>query len=363
MKIYCPKARKLSSDLAGRWHEILAQSPHLAGPYFRPEFTLAVATVRDDVEVAVLEDGGQIVGFFPFQRRGRGIAQPVAGILSNYQGVIAASDVRWQPDQIMASCRLAAWEFTHQLASQEQLAPHFAEVATSPVIDVSCGFEAWLEGRKAAGAAVKELLQESRKLERESKGVVFQWHSPDWANFEQLRAWKSAEYAHTGVPDVMAKVWVVRLLDKLRTTAAPHLSGVLSTLHVSGKLWGVHFGMQSGNTLHSWFSAYDPQQSRSSRGQVLLLKIAEQALAHGVSRIDLGKGDQDYKLTLASDSVKVAVGAIDRRPLGRVIRKGLTAARDLVKQSPLGAPATKSVRWLQRMSQWLAGDGAARHKL
>ena len=44
-----------------------AQNPQLDNPFFRPEFTQAVAAVRDDVEVAVLEIQQQPVGFFPYQ--------------------------------------------------------------------------------------------------------------------------------------------------------------------------------------------------------------------------------------------------------------------------------------------------------
>ena len=56
---------------------------------FGPEFTQAVAAVRGDVEVGVLEERGEPVGFFPFQRSRRNVARPVGGKMSDFQGLIA----------------------------------------------------------------------------------------------------------------------------------------------------------------------------------------------------------------------------------------------------------------------------------
>ena len=362
MKIHSVRFRQLAADLVSRWHEILAAAPQLAGPYFRPEFAGVVDAVRGDVEVAVLEDAGRVVGFFPFQRAAWGTAQPVGGCLSDYQGVIAAPQVAWQPAEIMAACRVSAWEFDHQLAWQRQLAPHFAGIATSPVINLSAGYVAWLESRKAERPSVKETLRKRRKLERESNTVVFTWHTADRRAFEQLLAWKSAQYLRTGLADLFRRKWIVMLLERIRTLEGPHLSGVLSTLSVNDKLVAIHLGMLSDGTLHSWFPAYDLEQSRCSPGQILLLNLAEQAAAHGVTRIDLGKGAEDYKLALANELVEIAEGCVDRRPLAAALRRGWTATRDWVKQTPLREPARVPIRWLRRMGEWI-GDAALSAKV
>ncbi len=351
MKITSLPALQLSPDLVSRWHDILEQTPQLAGPYFRPEFVAAVAEERAGVEVAVLEDAGQVIGFFPYERNRWNVAQPVGSRLSDYQGVIASPDVPWNPDEIMSALGLSAWEFDHQLACQTPLAPHFAKLAGSPVIDVSGGCEAWLENRKAAGGAIKEILRKGRKLERESTTFEFAWNAADTGAFRQLLAWKSAQYARTGAPDIFRESWIVALLDRIRHLQGPHLSGVLSTIRTDGRLLAVHFGMQAGNTLHSWFPAYDPEQSRCSPGQVLLLKIAEAAAAHGVTRIDLGKGSEEYKLALANTSVEIAEGSIDRRPFAASVRRGWSATRDWVKRSPLGTPARSTLRWLRSVGE------------
>ena len=66
-----------------RWRQIHESAARFASPYFTPEFTQAVGSVRRDVEVAVLEESGEVVGFFPFQRGLLGFAKPVGGQLSD----------------------------------------------------------------------------------------------------------------------------------------------------------------------------------------------------------------------------------------------------------------------------------------
>ena len=61
--------------------------PALVSPYFCPEFTQAVGDVREDAFVGIVEDAGEFVGFFPFQRRALGVGKPIAGPLSDYQGL------------------------------------------------------------------------------------------------------------------------------------------------------------------------------------------------------------------------------------------------------------------------------------
>ena len=47
-----------------------ARSESLANPFLSPEFTIAVGRVRPAARVAVLTEGPDTTGFFPFERRG-----------------------------------------------------------------------------------------------------------------------------------------------------------------------------------------------------------------------------------------------------------------------------------------------------
>jgi len=354
MKIDLIPGRELSSDLVARWDEIARSTPELASPYFRPEFTQAVAAVRSTVEIAVLNDGNSVVGFFPFERVRGCVAKPVGGKLSDYQGVIAAPETPWLLAELLQGCRLQAWEFDHLLASQKQAEPHFAQVASSWRLDVSAGYEAYLAARKAAGAAcLSEMLRKSRKLQREHQ-VRFEWHTTDAAVFEQLLAWKTDQYRRSGLTDLFAYSWIVQLLKNIWQTQTPALAGVLSTLYVNDKVAAIHFGMQSGSLLHSWFPAYDVVQSKHSPGSTLLLLLIQHAGEHGMRCLELGKGDEDYKRTFATDGVSLAEGVVETRPVTAAIRHGWRQTRDWVRRSPIREPARMPIRWLRRMREWLA---------
>ena len=354
MKIELIKAANLTPTLISRWKEIVGHSRELSGPYFRPEFVQAVAAVRGDVEVAVLQDGNSVVGFFPFQRSTWNVARPVGGRLSDYQAVIAPSDVSWRVQDIMHGCRLAAWEFDHILASQAPLVPFHARLSLSRQLDLSGGFEAYLAGRKKAGARSQtETMRKFRKLDREQGGIDFTWNSTDREVFDQLLTWKSEQYCRTGLMDLFRHRWIVDLLQRLWNTQTAEFSGVLSVLKVEGSIAAVHFGMQSGGVLHYWFPAYDPGLSKISPGLILLLLLAQRANEHGISCIDMGKGDEDYKQSFASSGTPIAEGSVDLRPLATTFRRGWSATRDWVKQSPWREPAKTPIRWIRQMREWL----------
>ena len=98
MQIELTTPERLSQRDCEQWSQFQREDVALESPFFRPEFTFAVASVRSDVEVAILRDSGETVGYFPFQRRRRELAKPVGGRLSDYHGVIAHKNACWDAD-------------------------------------------------------------------------------------------------------------------------------------------------------------------------------------------------------------------------------------------------------------------------
>src|SRR5438045_3016506 len=87
------RGNQLGPDLVKAWRALQDSNADLYSPCFAPEFTQAVARVRHDVEVAVIEgEKGEIEAIFPFQRKYRTRAIPVGGIVSDYQGLICRAD-------------------------------------------------------------------------------------------------------------------------------------------------------------------------------------------------------------------------------------------------------------------------------
>ena len=71
MKVTLIPGPKLDDEIVRIWVCLQQANPDLASPYFHPEFTRIIASVRDGVEVAVIEDGGRVVALFPFQRESK----------------------------------------------------------------------------------------------------------------------------------------------------------------------------------------------------------------------------------------------------------------------------------------------------
>jgi CelD/BcsL family acetyltransferase involved in cellulose biosynthesis len=334
----------LTSADVSLWTQIQLQDPALASPFFSPGFTRIVAAARDDVHVAALEKDGETVGFFPFQPGRLGAGRPVGWTISDYQGVVIRPGVEWDPKDLLRGCGLKTWEFDHVLASQAPLEPFHQRRRESPYMDLSTGYEAYLEARRAAGGSeIANARRKMRKLEREVGPLRFEVHVDDRETLATLMRWKSGQYASTGAADVLARPWVAAVLERAHATQGDHFAGVLSTLHAGDHLVAAHLGLRSGSVWHYWFPAYDPAFSSYSPGLALLLKMAEAAPGVGLGAIDLGKGDARYKRSLMSGAVPLAEGAVELPSLAAVATRMRRSARHVARRTALGRPARRAL--------------------
>jgi CelD/BcsL family acetyltransferase involved in cellulose biosynthesis len=345
----------LAPELVRAWSEIQRANPALDSPYFRPEFTEAVAAVRADVEVAVLERGGAPVGFLPFQRALWNVGFPVGAKISDFHGLVAEQGLEWDAGELIRGCGLATWQFDHLLATQKPFEPHHYQREGSPYLDLSRGFEGWCDERRQAGSRLlTQILRKSRKIEREVGPLRFEWHSGSRAVFERLLAWKSEQLGDTEFVNVLRLPWVVALLDRLRETEGEDFCGVLSALYVGDELVAAHLGMRSREILHWWFPTYYRGLQRYSLGLILLVELARAACERGVRRLDLGKGPERYKYSLESGSIALAEGAVDCRTAIRLSRTAWRRTRERVHASPLRGAARIPGRMFYHLRQWLA---------
>ncbi len=174
--------------------------------------------------------------------------------------------------------------------------------------------------------------------------------------FETLRRWKGAQLRASGQLDHIALPWVVRLLDRIRSTQAGAFAGVLSSLHLGDKLAAVHLGMRTSTAFHYWLPAYDPALATFSPGQLCFVEIARAAAALGARRMDLGKGQETYKVRLMSGALQVAEGAVHLRPHVAALWRTRHRAAAWVRRSPLRDVLRRPGRWLRRITA--ARDGA-----
>ena len=290
MRLEVVRGHELTPELRRRWREIQESDPALASPYLCPELTAAAAAVRDDVYVGILHEEGEIAGFLPFQRGEDGDGTVVAAGVSDYQAVVVPPGMRWTAEDLLRGCGLRSWSFTYLVPGQEPFHPFHDQTFTFAAMDLSRGYAAWAEERRAAGSRlIKDTTRHRRRLEREAGPLRFELDVADRSVLHDLMRWKSAQYQRTGKTDWFAIPWVRDLLEALHATRSDTFSGLLSALWAGDRLIAAHFGIRSRHVWHWWYPAYDRSLARHSPGLVLDLLMAEQAPALGIRRIDLGK--------------------------------------------------------------------------
>ena len=132
------------------------------------------------------------------------------------------------------------------------------------------------------------------------------------------------------------------LLQDLSRTTEPGFKGILSALYFDDRLVAVHFGMMTGQVLHWWFPAYDPSLRKYSPGLILLLETARTAAQQGIERIDLGKGEERYKLSFMTGSQTVYEGSVDCNAFLHTVRVNYASTRQWLLSTPVG-PVARSV--------------------
>lgn len=337
------------------WTEWQQQNPALASPYFRPEFTQAVSRVRDDVEIAVLKTEGKTAGFLPFQRGQLNIGKPVGGKLCDFHGCISPAGFAFDARQVVAAARLATWDFEHVPASQASFAPFAVKRDNAPGLELRDGYAGWCELRREQGSqVVSKTMQKVRKLAREQGDLTLELQSTSAEVFETLLAWKSAQYQSTGLADVFSFPWTRSLIEQLQAPTDGEFGGYMSVLRAGQKIVAICYSIRSRHVMHAWFTAYDRDLSAYSPGLVMFLQMTEAWPQIGVTRFELGKGDERFKWNLATDSQELMEGSVAQPTVTTWLRNSWRTTRAWVEQSPLASTAKFSGNLLQPLRRWLA---------
>ncbi len=349
MKVRVIQPAELDNTLRQRWREIQNANAGFASPFFCPEFTEAVASVRNDVRVGVMEAGDRVVGFFPHQRRPFGFGRPVGLGLSDHHGVIVEPDAEWCADELLAQCQLVRWQFDHLIATQQQFAPYQSRTDISPIIETGQGFDAYLHKRKAMGGSdLTNTQRKMRKLARELEPHQFTEQDADPIHLAQLLRLKSAQCRQSGAYDFTQLRWIRDLLVRLQEAQSHHFRATLSTLRVGQRVVALHFGICSGTVWHWWLPNYEADLGAYSPGLILLFETIRSAAATGAHHLDLGKDLTRYKIEFMTGQIKLAEGEVYRRARCANILRAASGAPSL--GSSLGPLAS-----LSRIHARLAG--------
>lgn len=354
-EIQIRKYSELSPDELAFWAETQATEPALASPYFHPGFTSAVDSVRSDVRVATIRRAGRLEALFPFQLGHWGLGKPVGGKLSDYHGLIARPGVELKLAELIRACGLASFEFDHLPAAQTAFASAVATTGSSPYLDLSGGYPAYATRKREAGSdTIAKTAQKARKLQREQGELTYDWHDPQPETLAQLRVWKSEQYLRTGLSDIFRFPWTVRLLETILARSTDDFGALVSVLRVRGKPAAILYALRSRGVAHAWFTAYNRELAAYSPGLILFLRFAEAAESRGISRLDLGRGDERFKASLATAAAPVCEGVIDSPAFAVWLRNGWRRTRKWALENSLARSASAPIQWLKPVREWLA---------
>jgi CelD/BcsL family acetyltransferase involved in cellulose biosynthesis len=102
--------------------------------------------------------------------------------------------------------------------------------------------------------------------------------------------------------------------------------------------------MRAGQVLHWWFPVYEPEFGRFAPGWILLRELVQAAPALGVNRIDLGRGDDEYKRRAKTGESSVCLGMVTRSGARQTLRKLQHGAVDAAKSSSVSPHLRKLAR-------------------
>lgn len=356
MEVDVLRPLELSAAQVARWSELQATDPALDSPYLSPHWARAVARAQHDdprgVRVAVMAENGCDLGFFAARTTGYTAMAP-GSPMCDVQGVVAEPGLEVDARRLVQAMGLHRLDFSAMLESQAPFQPFARGQTWSHVVNVSGGYAGYEAERKAAGVGVlKDSDRKRRKAEREVGPAVFSAFSRSGAAFDQMLAWKRAQYAATNQIDIFDTPWTLRLVRDLFESREPDFGGALFTLHFGDRLAAVQFNLHGRHTVHAWFIAHDPELERYSPGILLFHDILRWMDQTPYSLLELGPGDYRFKRELANAGRALTHGFVGLPSPAAFVRGAAYGMVRAAEALPLGSVSELPAKALRRMDRW-----------
>lgn len=337
-------AGELCGDLEQHWQSLRQSDPYFASPYFDADFIRAVAKVRQDVRIIMVEEDGVPVCFLPIQENAKGRAVPAGGRLNDYHGVLGKPEHSVRHfKKILKSAQLKSYAF-HALvpATDEKIRPFAFRDLRTHHLDLSNGWDWYRKWVHKHSSTVKRQGQKTRSLEKDFGPIRFEFDCPHGDVLERLIELKRAKYQRSKTFDILSVDWAANLLRELHLVKRPNFQGILQAMWAGDELVCVHFGMMTDDILHYWFPIYDYKFSRYSPGTEMMMRVAENAASRGIKKLDLGYGDDQWKFKFCNGNQAVVNGQINFNSFELMLAQKRYELRNHLKQIPL-KPLVKTV--------------------
>jgi CelD/BcsL family acetyltransferase involved in cellulose biosynthesis len=351
VKIDVIRPRDLTGEQIARWTALQDRQPELQNPFFSPHWAIAVERAHGEgvqdpgVRVAVL---GEDEGFFS-ARTGPFTAMPAGAPMADYQGVIAAEGLDFDPKTLVRALGVSRLDFNHMLSDQAAFAPYLRGGAQSWVVDVGAGYGDYEIETRARSSVLKDIDKKRRKAEREAGAAQFTAFSRSSADFAKLLDWKRGQYRATGQTDIFNTDWCLRLVEDLFERRDPDFGGALFTLHLGGELAAAHFHLYGGPVIHGWLIAHNAAFERYSPGMLLFQDILKWMDGGPYSRLDLGCGDYRFKRELSNRQIHTGYGFVGTPSPATLVRELAYGLRGAAERLPLGRASALPGKAMRRL--------------
>lgn len=332
---------QLPPDVLAAWRGFRDADPAFDSPFFHPGFAQAVDHCGPAVTVVFGRDrSGDVVAIWPMHRRGR-VLRPVGWPAADFQGPIGTATLA--PSCVLSATRASLLLFDHLTDSAPAVRAEVQTWRPSPFLDTTGGLEGYLTRTSKSGRS--NMTQARRRTESATRDIGplrFTSDSTSDALLDQVIALKRQQYKKTDARDYFAQPERVDLMHHLLALRNTSFTGVLSAVHFGETLVAAHFGIRADNVLHWWFPVYEPEFSGLAPGWILLREQVAAAPDLGITRIDLGRGEDMFKRHAKTGEVAVGEGFVSA---SRIVHTGLASqrtAREWLRHSEL-APGLKRV--------------------
>lgn len=294
------RIEELDETILSTWRNLASAHETYDSALLQPEFTQIVATVRQDVRIAIFESGDEILGILPLHLRPGGFARPIGAPFDDYSGPVLSPRLDCDLGTLLRLAGLAAYQAPGAVDPWNTLRPG----STAPRKDdedagehhvIRPGSKSpadYLEQQRAANAKrFKNFRRLQNRAEREIGELELRWGRPDPRALERLFDFKSQQFRNSGLVNLIETRDARRVLDAV----AQSEHGFLVSLWIADKLVSGHFGLRVGSSFHPWIAAFDPDYSDYSAGNLLIMQVLMQMPTMGLKTYDLAQGHDHYK--------------------------------------------------------------------
>jgi CelD/BcsL family acetyltransferase involved in cellulose biosynthesis len=307
---------ELPENLKQQWLKIQASNPNLAGPCFHPELFIIRGHFCSYIRVVILYRGKNVLAFWPFLKDQESlVAKPIR--FCDYSAIIKPRFQHLDMSKIMKKTGLMAWEFM-ALSNFDNIdhKTGVCEYADSPRVDLTEGFEKYLDSQKHRKAGYKDIVYKKRLVERTLGPLRFVPICNDVDVLHRMLSWKKDRYH-------MPSDWMqltTGFLEQIFYLKGSPFSGVLSALYAGDKLIAASFCLRYQGILHGTSMSYDPEFKKYSPGSLLLSSLISRLYDLQCTILDFGPGQAEYKYDFANKFQPVIRGSFKLYSLKETIK-------------------------------------------